>query len=166
MENDIDRNGTFFRFEDLRVYHKALDYIDWVYNATRLFPEDNTTALTRRFIHSAQTIAFYIAEGSARNKPQFVNFLKMAKSAVRECVVLTTVAEKQGLLSEQMISESRNELMEMTKMIGALIGSLQRAARARARNKFGDGDAEDEFNYNIDQESDEEFSPSESYNMK
>ena len=157
MDNDSTKNGTFFRFEDLRVYQKALDYIDWVYNATRLFPEDNTKALTERFIHSAQAIAFYIAEGSARNKPQFIQYLKMAKSMVRECVVITTLAEKQSLLSEVMIDESRNELMEMTKMIGALIGSLQRAANAKGKNKYrsGDNGNDEDFNYNVDH--DEEY---------
>ena len=168
MDNDIDRNGTFFRFEDLRVYHKALDYIDWVYNATRLFPEDNTANLTRRFIQSAQAIAFYIAEGSARNKPQFVHYLKMAKSAVRECVVLTTMAEKQSLLTEQMISESRNELMEMTKMLGALIGSLQRAARAKGKGKYNesDPDTDNDYSYSVENDQEEEFTPSDSFSLK
>ncbi len=153
MDNDITKNGTFFRFEDLRVYHKALDYIDWVYNSTRLFPEDNTKALTERFIHSAEAIALYIAEGSARNKSQFVHYLKMAKSSVRECVVITTLAEKQNLLSETMIGESRNELMEMTKMIGALIGSLQRASgKGKNYKRNGDNDMDDEYNDNSEQE--------------
>jgi four helix bundle protein len=155
MDTESTKNGTFFRFEDLRVYHKALDYIDWVYNSTREFPENNSETLARRFIHSAQAIAFYIAEGSARNKTQFVHYLKMAKSSVRECVVITTVAEKQKLLTEMLIDESRNELMEMTKMIGALIGSLQRAS-AKGKTRFrhgdngdGDSDSEDEYNYNV-----------------
>jgi hypothetical protein len=52
----------------------------------------------------------------------------MAKSAVRECVVFTTLAGKLDYLSEKEVDESRGQLMEMTKMIGALIGSLQRAA--------------------------------------
>jgi len=148
MENESTNNGTFFRFEDLRVYHKALNYIDWVYENTKLFPDDNTQTLAKRFINSSQAIALYIAEGSARNKSQFVYYLKMAKSAVRECVVITTLAEKQGLLTETMIGESRNELMELTKMIGALIGSLQRAARAKNHNKPEDND--NDYNYNVD----------------
>ena len=45
MENESVKNGTFFRFEDLRVYDKAMDYIDWVYGATKLFPEDNSKNL-------------------------------------------------------------------------------------------------------------------------
>lgn len=162
MDHDSIKNGTFFRFEDLRVYHKALDYIDWVYNTTKFFPAENKL-LGDRFISCSQAIALYIAEGSARNKSQFVYYLKMAKSAVRECVVITTIAEKQGLLTEIAIGESRNELMEMTKMIGALIGSLQKAnSKYKHKNKPGDND--DDYEYHPNQE--EELIPSGSIDIK
>jgi four helix bundle protein len=68
----------------------------------------------------------HIAEGSARNKSQFIYYLKMAKSSVRECLVLTTMVKKFGYLTDRQEEESRNFLMELTKMIGALISSLQR----------------------------------------
>ena len=128
MENDIDKTTTFFRFEDLRVYHKALDYIDWVYQKVSAFSENGNSSLSKRYFDSAQAIALHIAEGSARNKSQFIYYLKMAKSSVRECVVHTSLAEKQRFISEAEQEESRHQLMEMTKMLGALIGSLQRSA--------------------------------------
>jgi four helix bundle protein len=129
METDLDKTTTFFRFEDLRVYHKALDYIDWVYQKVNAIAEKNgNSSLTKRYYDSAQAIALHIAEGSARNKSQFIYYLKMAKSSVRECVVHTSLAEKQHYLSATELEESRHQLMEMTKMLGALIGSLQRSA--------------------------------------
>ncbi len=149
METEATKNGTFFRFEDLRVYHKALDYIDWVYNATENSENTHNHILIERFINSAQAIAFYIAEGSARNKSQFVYYLKMAKSAVRECVVATTLAEKKAFLDEEEVAASRNELMELTKMIGALIGSLQKAnARNKPRYNGKSHDGNEEINHN------------------
>ena len=135
MDNDFAQNVTFFRFEDLRVYHKSLDYIDWVYNAVKKFPESQPPRLAEKFINSAQAISFYMAEGSSRNKSQFVYYLKMAKSAIRECVVLTTICEKQNLFDATAIDESRNELMELTKMTGALIGSLQKTNHKDGRGK-------------------------------
>ena len=128
MDNDLDKVTTFFRFEDLRVYHKALDYIDWVYQKVSAFSENGNSSLSKRYFDSAQAIALHIAEGSARNKSQFIYYLKMAKSSVRECVVHTSLAEKQHFISEIEQEESRHQLMEMTKMLGALIGSLQRSA--------------------------------------
>ncbi|NTW26378.1 MAG: four helix bundle protein, partial [Lentimicrobium sp.] len=128
MDSELEKAVTFFRFEDLRIYHKALDYIEWVTKKTIVFPNESQAGIGTRFNLSAQAIALNISEGSARNKSQFIYYLKMAKSAVRECVVFTSLATKLGYLSDHDSDESRGQLMEMTKMIGALIGSLQRAA--------------------------------------
>ena len=38
METELDKAATFFRFEDLRIYLKALDYIDWVYKKVNKLP--------------------------------------------------------------------------------------------------------------------------------
>ncbi|GAB1405737.1 MAG: four helix bundle protein [Lentimicrobiaceae bacterium] len=127
MDAELDKALTFFRFEDLRIYHKSLDYIEWVTRQVQLFPDHNTAGIASRFQLSAQAIALNISEGSARNKSQFIYYLKMAKSAVRECVVYTSLAHKLDYLKESEVNESRGQLMEMTKMIGALIGSLQRS---------------------------------------
>lgn len=126
MENNNEKQFTFFRFEDLRVYHKALNYTIWVSDASKLNQDENSE-LMKRFNLSAQNIALNIAEGSARNKSQFIYYLKMAKSAVRECLVFSTISLNLDLITESMDNESRNQLMEMTKMIGALISSLQRS---------------------------------------
>ncbi len=119
---------NFFRFEDLRIYHKAIDYALWVKNITMEFPEHEIRALAFQFVRAAQSIAINIAEGSGRNKGQFVYCLKSAKSSLRECVVFTTLAKNLGYINDSTEEYSRNELIEMTKMMGALITSLQRSA--------------------------------------
>lgn len=129
MEPETEKNVAFFRFEDLRIYHKALDYIVWIYDQCSKFPDDGSLTLASGFIQSAQGIALNIAEGSARNKSQFIYYLKMAKSSVRECVVFTSLAAQKHLLDSSAEDESRTQLMEMTKMLGALIGSLQRSSQ-------------------------------------
>jgi four helix bundle protein len=127
MEFDPEKNPTFFRFEDLRIYNKSLDYSLWVYNLAQQLPQSTTMGLMERFFASSQNISLNIAEGSSRNKSQFVYYLKMAKSAVRECVVFTTLGQQLGYFSEEAVDASRTQLMEMTKMLGALIGSLQKS---------------------------------------
>jgi four helix bundle protein len=131
-----ERTGTFFRFEDLRIYHKSLDYINWLQDVTMLFPGDDKIRFAIRFNDAARNIALYIAEGSARNKTQFVYYLKMAKSSIRQCVVYTTLAHKANLLSDESEEESRTQLMEMTKMLGALISSLQRSNNGYHNNNY------------------------------
>ncbi|MDP4290122.1 MAG: four helix bundle protein [Bacteroidota bacterium] len=128
MENELEKNTAFFRFEDLRVYHKALDYIDWVNQITASFPVRTGDIIGEKFCHSAIAIAVNISEGSSRNKSQFVYYLKLAKSAIRECIIFTSLAQKRSFLDNTANEYSRNQLMELTKMIGALIGSLQRSS--------------------------------------
>jgi len=117
---------SFFRFEDLRIYAKSLDYITWLHNVVDKFPSHEQPTLAQPFLKIAQSIALYLAEGSARNKPQFIYYLKMAKSSVRECVVYTEIASRLELMNENEKEHSVNQMMELTKMIGSLISSLQR----------------------------------------
>ena len=143
MENEQEKQLTFFRFEDLRVYHKSLDYVNWVYSIARNYKDDLAMkAFFERFLNSAHGIALNIAEGSSRNKSQFVYYLKMAKSSVRECVVISTIGETRKYISKSDFDESKQQLMELTKMVGALIGSLQRSVKP---GELIDDDDEDDM---------------------
>ncbi len=148
---EVEKPVTFFRFEDLRIYHKSLDYVYWVQEKTMLFPEEDRTKLALRFNEAARSISLYISEGSARNKSQFVHYLKMAKSSIRQCVVYTTLALRQNLLTEEAEQESRGVLMEMTKMIGALISSLQRSNGYNNPNYNSNYDNNNRYNSHHDQ---------------
>ncbi|MEI6765764.1 MAG: four helix bundle protein [Bacteroidota bacterium] len=144
MEQDKN-NVFFFRFEDLRIYNKALDYVGLVHGYTKSFPENERHALSAKFMHAAESIAINIAEGSGRNKTQFIYYLKMAKSSIRECIVITTIAQRLKFISESSIEESRQQLIEMTKMVGALIASLQRTAKGP---ELVEEDDDDEMSFN------------------
>ncbi len=124
-----ERTVSFFRFEDLRVYAKATDYAKWVVGTLATAHNDAEKALTDSFCKSAFDIALNIAEGSARNKSQFDHYLKISKTAIRECIVYTAIASGRGLFTPEQNDQSREYLMELTRMIGALIISLQRGAR-------------------------------------
>ena len=148
MEQTEERVVSFFRFEDLRVYGKSTDYATWVTNA--LAGNDKFKSLVGSFCHSAYDIALNIAEGSSRSKSQFDHYLKIAKTAIRECVVYTEVAHSLGMFGDGQYEQSREYLMELTRMLGALIISLQRnAERRQQRDDEGEADpyANDEMSY-------------------
>ncbi|MBP5400585.1 MAG: four helix bundle protein [Bacteroidales bacterium] len=110
-----------------------------MHSATNAMPESYRYTIAESFVKSAQAIALNIAEGSARNKAQFVYYLKMAKSAVRECVVYTEIASKEEVMNEMDKEFSRSQLMELTKMIGSLVASLQRSVGTRGE-ELGEDD--------------------------
>ena len=122
-----EKVASFFRFEDLRIYAKAIDYAQWVLTTLGQPTTEAQKGLFRSFCHSAYDISLNIAEGSSRNKSQFEHYLKISKTAIRECLVFTTIAAKMEFLSPEQEEYSRNVLMEMTRMVGALIISLQRS---------------------------------------
>lgn len=132
--NEHENEVSFFRFEDLRIYAKALDYINWLHGVASTFPSSAQASLGEPYLKSAQNIALNLAEGSARNKAQFVYYLKMSKSSVRECVVYTEIASRLGFMNNSEKDYSRNQLMELTKMLGSLVASLQRSVSAVKEN--------------------------------
>ncbi|MBN1652085.1 MAG: four helix bundle protein [Bacteroidales bacterium] len=149
MEN-TNYSPSFFRFEDLRVYQKALDYYIWVIENTAGFPNSDTNLLVKSFVETAMNISAKIAEGSSKNKTQFVFHLKESKTCIRQCVMFTSVAMKLNYFNEEQEDISRNYLMELTKMLGALIGSIQRdhnaPSHSSGRSYIDDDDEIDEHN--------------------
>ncbi len=151
MEQQEEKNVSFFRFEDLRVYAKATDYASWVCrNLVATAEPESQKVLISSFCHSAYDISLNIAEGSSRSKSQFDHYLKIAKTAIRECVVYTEVAHSLSIFDNEQYERSREFLMELTRMLGALIISLQRSAERRA-DREGDEPADpyanDEMSY-------------------
>lgn len=153
MEPTTDRNGSFFRFEDLRIYTKATDYSVWLSANLHEVSNLSQQRLEDAFLRASYNISLNIAEGSSRNKAQFEHYLKISKTAIRECVVFTTMAGQMGLLSADQVEDSRQTLMEMTRMVGALIISLQRGKSRRdeddARMDYPQDDSLDDI-ANID----------------
>ena len=133
-----ERTVSFFRFEDLRVYGKATDYASWVSLQMSNVRTESEKTLAASFCHSAFDIAINICEGSSRSKSQFDHYLKIAKTAIRECVVYTEVAHNLGLMNDEQHNQSREYLMELTRMLGALIISLQRSAERRIEQSEDD----------------------------
>ncbi len=125
MENQT-KTVSFFRFEDLRVYDKALDYFKWVMQQSESASDFEKKVILKPLALAASKIAENIAEGSARHKPQFIQFLKDAKSEIRTCVVISTLAFKNGVFDNEQYEQSHETLVEMTKMVGAMIVSLQK----------------------------------------
>ncbi|MBR1627060.1 MAG: hypothetical protein IJ681_07935, partial [Bacteroidales bacterium] len=58
-------------------------------------------------------------------------------TAVRECVVFTTMALQNGFFSQEQAEASRTTLIEMTKMLGAMVVSLQKPYNRKQNEESG-----------------------------
>ena len=62
-----------FKFEDLKVYQKAMDLGEIIHEQTKSFPKEERFELTSQFKRACDSIALNIAEGSAGTDKQFHN---------------------------------------------------------------------------------------------
>ncbi|PCH69505.1 MAG: four helix bundle protein [Bacteroidetes bacterium] len=118
-----------FKFEELKVYQKALDFVDVVYQVTKLFPKSETYGLSSQFQRAAQSIALNIAEGSGGSKPEFIRYLRISRSSLMECVVCITIAKRQNYLDQKTETQLRSILIEISKMLSGLIRSIKQTTQ-------------------------------------
>jgi four helix bundle protein len=115
-----------FDFENLKVYQKALEYVDFVYENTQHFPKTEVFSLTDQFKRASISICLNIAEGSGGSKIEFNRFLKIARRSIRECVAITEISCRRKFISDKVKQRSRSFCSELSKMINGLIKSLKR----------------------------------------
>ena len=124
----LDQNETpsFFKFESLDIYHKALDFCHAVSILSNDCSNDAQRLVVNRFFDEALKIVTNISEGSTGTKNLFSVSLQQAKSVIGNCVLFCSLAARHNLINAEKEVFFRNALMEMTKMIVALIVSLQK----------------------------------------
>jgi four helix bundle protein len=115
-----------FDFENLKVYQRALDYVDFVYEITKDFPKAEVFSLADQFKRASISICLNIAEGSGGSKIEFNRFLKIARRSVRECVSITEISYRQKFIGEKFRQRSRSFCAELSRMINGLIKSLKK----------------------------------------
>lgn len=116
----------YFKFEDLQMYQKALDFAEVVNDQISSFPKHETYKLASQFIRAADSIALNIAEGSASSHANFNRYLQIAWDSAHECVVCSTKSRRRGYISEKVDEENRAAVTELSKMITSYKGYLKK----------------------------------------
>ena len=117
-----------FDFENLKVYQKSLDYIDFVYEITKNFPKTENFALTDQLKRASISICLNIAERSGGSKIEFNRFLKIARRSLRECIAITEISYRQKFMTKEIKQRSRILGLELSKMINGLMKSLKNSS--------------------------------------
>ena len=120
----MENKKEAFHFEDLLVYQKSLDYLDFIYSITNKFPQDERFGLTAQFQRAAQSVCLNIGEGSGGTKLEFKQFIRISRRSIRECVVCTTIARRRKYISEPDEMKSRAACSQISKMLSGLLNSI------------------------------------------
>jgi len=109
-----------FTFEDLKVYQRALDFIDKVYAATENYPSTEKFNLTSQFQRASVSISLNIAEGNGSTNKENLKYLGIASRSLKECVVCITISLRRKYIDQDVHNALRNELAEISRMISGL----------------------------------------------
>ena len=113
------------KYEDLVVWQKAMDLVVEVYRLAKLLPNEEIYALSNQMKRAAVSIPSNIAEGQERNTTKdFINHLYIAKGSKGELDTQLLVCVRLQYLIQAQISTAQSLLVEIGKMLNALIQRL------------------------------------------
>ncbi len=120
------KSKYYFKFEELKIYQKAILFGEEVNDQISSFPKEETYRLSSQFIRAADSIALNIAEGSASSDAQFNRYLQLAWDSAHECVVCSTKAKLRNFITQQQDENNRGMITELSKMITAYKNHLKK----------------------------------------
>jgi four helix bundle protein len=119
-------------FRDLEVWQKAVSLAESTYQTTAEFPRDEIYGMTAQIRRASVSIAANIAEGYGRDQTgSFVQFLRIAQGSARELETHLFLAGRLRLMPSEVAARLMDECESISKMLRALIRSLEARDRHR-----------------------------------
>ena len=114
------------RYQDLKVWQKAMDLVEIIYELSKSFPDEEKFGLTSQIRRSAVSIPSNIAEGSGRSsKKEFLQFLSIATGSLFELDTQIMITKRTGIIDSTKQSEMSLRIEEIHRMIFGLMNSLK-----------------------------------------
>lgn len=114
-----------FRFEDLKVWHKAVDLSNGIDILSRKFPKTELYNLSSQIKRAADSVVLNIAEGSTgQSIPEFKRFLDIALRSAVEVVACLFLAIKRNYIEQEEFKQLYDEYELLCKMITKLRDSM------------------------------------------
>jgi four helix bundle protein len=117
--------GQIKSHRDLVAWQKAMDLTMMVYNASKLFPKEETYGLTSQMRRAAVSVPANIAEGQGRRLTgEFIQFLGNARGSLLELDTHLELSLRLGLLKMDQHSDIQRQVNEVGRLINGLLRSL------------------------------------------
>ena len=115
-----------FKFEDLKVWQRALDFSYDIHCLTRSFPKEELFILSSQIKRAADSIVLNVAEGSTgQTNAEFRQFVNYAIRSAIEVVASLYIGKKRNMVSEADFKKYYDEAQEILKMLQGLRRSLK-----------------------------------------
>ncbi len=112
-------------YRDLKVWTKAVELAESVYELSSRFPSEERYGLTSQIRRSAVSVPANIAEGSGRDGPkEFARFLSIAHGSLAELETHLILSGRLGMAPIDAVDRLCNHSSEIGKMINGLKRSI------------------------------------------
>ena len=112
-------------FQDLKVWQRAMELAEAVYELTKLFPRDELYGLTSQLRRASVSIASNIAEGRGRGTDgDFRHFLNIAQGSTYEVQTQLLLVQRLKIGNEAALRKAELLCIEVSKMLAAFIQSM------------------------------------------
>jgi four helix bundle protein len=114
------------KYQDLKVWQKALELTTCIYRETRQFPQPEMYGLTNQMRRAAVSVPSNIAEGKGRSSDRdFAVFLCHARGSLHELETQSLIAQQLGYLGKDAGTSVDSLIAETGKMLNGLINSMK-----------------------------------------
>lgn len=115
-----------FAFQELVVWHTAMELAKAIYEATRDFPDHERFGLTSQLRRAGVSVPLNIAEGKGRyHRKEFVQFLYNARGSLYEVVTLLNLALDLKYLKAEQHQSLFQLAQKVMSQLSGLINSLK-----------------------------------------
>lgn len=119
-------------YRDLQVWQFAMSLAERCYEVTSRFPKEETYVMSSQMRRATISIAANIAEGYGRGSTNgYIQFLRIAQGSNRELETHVLLASRIKLLDEQSAAPLLEACDRISRMLNALIRSLEARKDAR-----------------------------------
>jgi four helix bundle protein len=113
-------------YKELKVWEKSYQFCLAIYRITQEYPRSETYGLISQMRRAALSIPSNIAEGYGRKTtPEYLRFLYIAYGSVCELETQVLISGDLGYLKGESLSKFKEDLIEVERMLNALIKSLE-----------------------------------------
>jgi len=115
-----------FKFEELKIWQKAIDLSSEIHKLTLTFPKEELYILTSQIKRAADSISLNIAEGSTgQSDAEFSKFLGYSLRSAIEVISCLYIGKKRDLIDNDTFAKFYNETENLVIMIQALRKSIK-----------------------------------------
>ncbi len=124
--NTMSTETKPFEFQNWPVYREAVDFGISAHKLCGEFPRDGAKSISDQLRRASQSVSFNIAEGSSRfGAKEKVNFLRIARGSVFECVAILELVRGIEWIEEPRFDEFVQKLSLMGRMLSGFINHIE-----------------------------------------